>query len=182
MTEKERLYTALLVCRCRRGEREAYVELVGIWERRLLYFIRRLVTDEQQAWQVLQETWLEMLRSLKKLKTPDRFPGWIYSIARHKALDLMRTEYRRCVREEVCTLRSSDIAVTDLEVREDAEAVHKGLSQIPVHQREVLTLFFLQDLSLTEIAETLQVPLGTIKSRIFLAKKALKAVLEKEGC
>ena len=63
---------------------------------------------------------------------------------------------------------------------EDAERVHYALDQIPILQREVLTLHFLDDLSLADIAQVLGVPEGTVKSRLYHAKRALREVLEKE--
>ena len=63
---------------------------------------------------------------------------------------------------------------------EDAEQVHYGLGRISLPHREILTLFFLQDLSLEEIADVLGIPFGTVKSRLHYARRALKAVLEKE--
>lgn len=65
---------------------------------------------------------------------------------------------------------------------EDVEQVHYGLSKLSLPHREVLTLFFLEDLSIEEIAELLEVAPGTIKSRIHFAKKALRAVIEQEEC
>ena len=61
MTEKQAIYYELLVLRCQRGQRDALEELVRNWEKRLFYYVRRLVGDEQTAWQVLQETWVKVL-------------------------------------------------------------------------------------------------------------------------
>jgi len=180
MQSQEHIHNQLLVFRCRRGHKPAFEELVNIWEKRLLYYIRRLIEDEQQAWQVLQETWLEVLKSIKRLKDPARFPAWLYSIARHKAIDVIRAEYRQATRNE--KLKNEDHGDdNELRVFDNAEQVHYGLSRIAVHHREVLTLFFLEDLSLTDIAEVLSIPLGTTKSRLHYAKQALKTILEKEG-
>ena len=63
---------------------------------------------------------------------------------------------------------------------DDAEQVHYGLGRISLPHRDVLTLFFLQELSVEEIAQVLEVAAGTVKSRLYYAKKALKAVLEEE--
>ena len=64
---------------------------------------------------------------------------------------------------------------------EDAEQIHHALGRISLTQREVLTLFFLQDLSIEEIAQVVAIPAGTVKSRLYHAKRALKAVLKKEN-
>ena len=63
---------------------------------------------------------------------------------------------------------------------DDAEQVHYGLRRISLPHREILTLFFLQDLSVEEIADVVGIPFGTVKSRLYYAKRALRTVLEKE--
>lgn len=76
-----------------------------------------------------------------------------------------------------------EIAAEETEAFEDAEQVHRALGRISLAHREVLTLFFLEDLSQEQIAEVLGVPLGTVKSRLSYAKRALRSVLQQEeGC
>jgi RNA polymerase sigma-70 factor (ECF subfamily) len=180
MRSTDRIYSELLVCRCQEGEREAFDELVQIWQMRLFYYVRRLIRDEDQAWQILQEIWIKVFRSLKRLKETSRFPGWLYRIARHQAIDNIREEYRQSLRQVQLQQEYTSVDHERLTF-DDADQVHFGLDQISVHFREVLTLFFLQDLSLGEISTLLHIPVGTVKSRLYFAKKALKAVIEKEA-
>jgi len=180
MRSTDRIYSELLVCRCQEGEREAFDELVQIWQMRLFYYVRRLIRDEDQAWQILQEIWIKVFRSLKRLKDTSRFPGWLYRIARHQAIDNIREEYRQSLRQVQLQQEYTSVDHERLTF-DDADQVHFGLDQISVHFREVLTLFFLQDLSLGEISTLLHIPVGTVKSRLYFAKKALKAVIEKEA-
>lgn len=181
MTEKQAIYHELLVLRCRRGQKDALEELVRSWEKRLFYYIRRLIDDEQDAWQILQDTWVKVLVGIKKLREPRKLPSWLYTIARNTAIGHLRKEYARQ------TLLGRDKELSDIEDKtdnlafENAQQVHFGLGKISLHHREVLTLFFLQDLSLAEIAEVLQIPAGTVKSRLYHARRALKTVLEKEA-
>jgi RNA polymerase sigma-70 factor (ECF subfamily) len=169
MTEKQAIYYELLAIRCRRGQKEALEELVRGWEKRLFYYIRRVVDDEQIAWQVLQETWLKVLQGIKKLREPRKLPAWLYTIARRTALSHLRSKYSKQA------LLGTDENVSDLE-----DQVHYGLGRISLPHREVLTLFFMQDLSTEEVAEVLNIPVGTVKSRLHFAKRALRSVLEME--
>ena len=181
MTDKQAVYYELLVLRCRLGRKEALEELVRTWEKRLFYYIRRLVDDEQEAWQILQETWVKVLRSIKRLREPRKLPAWLYRIARNTAISYLRTRYtRQGLLEQSTNLRNIENSADNLAF-EDAERVHYGLGRISLRHREVLTLFFLQDLAIEEIAEVLEIPLGTVKSRLSYAKRALRAVLEKES-
>ena len=180
MTQKQAIYYELLVLRCRREQKSAFEELIRTWEQRLFYYIRRLVDDEQDAWQILQETWVKVLRGIKKLRQPKKLPSWLYRIARNTAVSHLRSKYTRQI------LLQNDSNLRDIEddaenpAFEDAEQVHYGLGRISLPHREVLTLFFLQDLSTEEIAGVLEIPVGTVKSRLYYAKRALKSVLERE--
>ena len=181
MTEKQAIYYELLVLRCRQGQKDALEELVRSWERRLFYYIRRLVEDEQDAWKVLQETWVKVLQGIKKLREPRKLPSWLYTIARNTAISHLRSKYTARV------LLQRDLDSCDIEDNadnlafEEAERVHYGLGRISLQHRDVLTLFFLKDLSLEEIAQVVHIPVGTVKSRLYYAKQALKDVLKKEA-
>jgi len=180
VTEKEAIACELLVLRCRQGRKEALEEMVRTWERPLFYYIRRLIDDEDEALHVLQQTWVCVLQGLRTLREPRKLPAWLYGIARKTALSHLRARYseRSLFREEQATRDSED---GDVHLSVDrVEEIHYGLSRISLVQREVLTLFFLQDLSLEEIASVLEIPLGTVKSRLHHAKRALKAVLKQE--
>jgi RNA polymerase sigma factor (sigma-70 family) len=180
LTEKETIYYELLVLRCQRGQRNAIEELIRTWEGRLFYYIRRLVDDEQQAWQILQQTWVKVLGGIRKMHEPKKLPCWLYRIARNTAMSHLRAEYsNRTLLEENKNLADVKDNGDNLAF-EDAEQVHYGLGQISLHHREVLTLFFLQEMSVERVAEVLKIPAGTVKSRLYHARRALKAVLEKE--
>ena len=178
MTERQTAYLELLVLRCQRGRREALEELVRMWEKRLFYYIRRLVEDEHAAWQVLQETWVKVLQGIGKLRTPQCLPSWLYRIARNTAISHLRGRYRDDLARSEDSLRpDADAGHADFSA-DDAEQVHYGLSRLSLRHREVLTLFFLQDLSAQEIGNVLGVSEGAVRSRLYQAKCALRSVLE----
>lgn len=189
ITDRERIYNQLLVLRCRRREDGAMEELVRHWEKRLFYYIRRLVSDEEDACDVLQETWLKAIRGIATLRDPGVLPMWLYRIARNTAMSRLRGRYadKAMIEEEPRLRQGFDGQAGEIPDNgdsfafEDAEQVHYGLSRISLPHREVLTLYFLEDLSVDEIAEVLEVASGTVKSRLHFAKKALRAVLEQEA-
>lgn len=180
MTEKERIYSELLVLRCRRKDRAAFEELIRCWDMKLYYFIRRLVTDEEDAWGILQETWVKVLQGIGSLKNPGSLAAWLYSIARHSAMDHWRKHYAIGQTAEAEEEALMEIPENNTRDFDDAERVHRGLDRISLAHREVLTLFFLEDFSIDEIASILNVSPGTVKSRLHYAKRALRLVLEKE--
>jgi RNA polymerase sigma factor (sigma-70 family) len=170
--------TELLCLACQGGDRAAWGELVDTWERPLFYYVRRLGASEADALQILQDTWIEVLNSLGSLKDPSRFVPWLYTITRRMAI---RARPRRI--DELTT--HADISGQadpddDFEARlDDTAAVHWGLERLPPQQREVLVLFFLRDLSLKDIAEVIDVPVGTVKSRLHKARQQLAALLRR---
>ena len=180
MTEKEEIYCELLVLRCRQGQRAALEELVRTWERPLFYYIRRLIDDEDEARQVLQQSWVGVLQGLAALRQPRRLPAWLYRIARITAMTHLRKRYgEQTLRRDSDTPASVDVPDGQLDF-DNAEQIHYGLARLTLIHREVLTLFFLQDLSLEEIASVLEVPVGTVKSRLHHGKRMLKAILVQE--
>lgn len=181
MTDKELIYNELLVLRCRQGNKQVSEELVRLWEGKLLYYIRRLVDNEQDAWQLLQQVWVVVFNSITKMQETKKFPAWVFGIARNLVLNHLRNKYSESsFLKEYEEFRDADIGRFKdcTENFDNAEQVHYGLSKVSLSNREILTLFFFQDLSLVEIAEVLQIPVGTVKSRLYYAKRALKNVLD----
>jgi RNA polymerase sigma-70 factor, ECF subfamily len=178
--DKQAVLLELLVLRCRRGERQAFDELIRQWEGRLLFYVRRLVVTEEDAWDVLQQTWIKVFRGIKALDDPRRLPTWLYQIARRTAASHWRGQYRTWSRTEENADLAELAAVEEEWHVEDAERVHRVLGRVSLAHREALTLYFLEDLSLEQMAEVLGVPLGTVKSRLCYAKRALRAVLGSE--
>jgi RNA polymerase sigma-70 factor (ECF subfamily) len=174
--DKQLIESELLVVRWKRGDRSAFEGIVKLWERSLFYYLRRLVSSEANAWELLQETWLKVFRSLGTLREPRAFPSFLYRTARNAAIArLRRPEFFELDAEadQLCDERGAD-TIADLQ---DAEQVHHALEQLPLLQREALTLFFLQELSLDEMAVLLGVPTGTVKSRLHYAKQAIRKIL-----
>ncbi len=169
----------LLVLRCQRRDARAADELVGLFEKPLLYYLRRIVGSEDDAWDLLQETWMSAFRALPGLRDARALPAFLYRTARNHAL----AHLRRRSADLRLTATVDSGAITGPEpifTAEDAAAIHAALDKLSLSHREALTLFFLQDLSIEEIASVLGIPPGTVKSRLHHAKRALGAVL-REG-
>jgi RNA polymerase sigma factor (sigma-70 family) len=181
LTEKELIYNELLVLRCRQGNKKAFEELIGLWEGKLLYYIRRLVDNEEDAWQILQQVWVVVFHGITKIRETNKFPAWLYGIARNSALNHLRSKYSESsFLKEYEEYKDASISQFEdcSEVFDNAEQVHYGLSKMSLSYREILTLFFFEDLSLIEIAAVLQLPVGTVKSRLYYAKQALRKAIE----
>lgn len=172
------LQDELLVLRCRLGQPGAFEELMRCWEPRLLYYIRRLVPQEADAWDALQRTWLATHRDLRRLKDPRALRTWLYRVARNQAISHLRLE--RAYRDQVDEQANPDeIGGADWTPSVDeAERVHHALASLSLPHREVITLHFLEAMPLEEIAQVTGAPAGTVKSRLHYAKRMLKRQLE----
>jgi RNA polymerase sigma factor (sigma-70 family) len=178
LSDLQILESALLVVRFQRGDRLAFEELVKLWERPLFFYLRRMSRGEEDAWELLQETWLKLFRSLGTLRDPRALPAYLYTTARHAAISRLRKRGGQEL-ESYTDETYDDSATDDVSAFDNAEFVHHALDKLPLAQREALTLFFLQDLSLKEIATLLDLPVGTIKSRIHHGKNAVRKLLER---
>ena len=177
----QEIYDELLVVRCRRGDLAAWDELVRRWSDRLHYYLRRLIDHEQDATNALQELWVRAFRGMRTLRDDARLAPWLYTIARRTATDHYRIEYGHDAETagDIVADLPDDADPEQIQF-ENAELVHHGLKQLGPAEREVLTLFFLEDLTVGEIGELLEIPPGTVKSRMFKARSDLRRILERE--
>jgi RNA polymerase sigma-70 factor, ECF subfamily len=171
------LYERLLVLRCQAGDEAALGELIARYSPGLRFFIKRVTGKAETADDLLQETWIEVYRKINRLQRPDAFSAWLYRIARDKAYRELRRLPSRCAPIDD-DLPDSITAKEESFTPEEAESVRAALDQLPVEQRDVLVLRFMEEMSYEQIAEVIACPVGTVRSRIHYAKLALRAKLE----
>ena len=167
-----------LVRRCQRGDDRAFETLFRRFQPRLRYYVRHLNGCGSHADDVLQNVWLAVIRKIDSLKDPQAFVAWLYTIARREVYNQGRAkdpfveltdQHLEQVAEEAEPVFSD----------EDALRIHGAMSKLKASHREILTLSFLEALSHREIAAVLGVNAGTVKSRVFYAKQALRRALER---
>ena len=170
----------LLVVRCQLGEPEAFDALIARWHRPLWQYIRRMSGRDEEARDLLQEVWVRVIRGIARLRDGSRLRAWLFGITRRTLMDRLRREYAAIPIGDVDV---SELAaeVEPIDNESDLASLDAALETLPTVEREVLTLFYLRDLSLAELAETLSVPVGTVKSRLFRARKLLRAAMQ-ERC
>jgi RNA polymerase sigma-70 factor (ECF subfamily) len=171
-----------IALRCQNGEPRAFADLVGEMERPLLYFAQKLVNDEDKALDVLQEVWLKAFQTIGRLEKPGLVRAWLYRLTRGLAIDRVRKDMaeRRRVREHAEERTEMDDGADPSFDEEDASVLHRALDSLEIQHREVLVLHFLEELTVSEIAGIVGCPEGTVKSRIYYAKRALHTALRGE--
>ncbi len=175
----EEVLTELLVMRTQDGDASAWRTLVGIWEKRLYRHARRLTGHHEAARDVTQEAWLAMLRGISRLDDPARFRPWAYRIVTNKAADWTRRQQRRrkllaSVQEEAARDAQDKPAANGGPLTDLREAIQ----QLPSDRRALISMLYVDGMSLEEIADVLRIPVGTVKSRLFSVRQELKAIIE----
>jgi RNA polymerase sigma factor (sigma-70 family) len=174
----EQVLDEYLVILAQGGSGIALVRLVNRWTPRLRRFATRTLGRAESAQDVVQDTWLAAIRGLRGLNDAASFPGWIYGIARRKSIDALRAEQRR--RRLSSRIETDPGATTTEEINLEAGQaldLEAALKHLPREQREVVILFYGEDLGVAEIATALSVPAGTVKSRLFHARQLLRKLV-----
>ncbi len=173
------IYERLLVVRAQAGDNAAFAELVERFSPRLRYFLRKLLPSAHDAEDALQDVWVDVIRSLPRLNDPQALVAWLYRIARDRAFARLRkAKPHEQLRDEGTVANTTTDDDRDFSP-EDAERIHAALDTLPPEQREVLVLRFLEDMTYEQIAVVTGRNLGTVRSRLHYAKRALKIALEK---
>ena len=189
MTREEEL---AVVERVRAGDVNAYEALVAAHEKNVYNLALRMTGNPADAEDMAQEAFLKAYRSLSEFRGDSKFSVWLYRIVSNVCLDFLRKQKRRQTvslsveddEGEETQLDIPDLAQSPeelLERRMTREAVQKGLALLPPDQRQILLLREIQGLSYEEISQALDIETGTVKSRIFRARKKLCAFLLKDG-
>ena len=167
-----------LTRRSQAGDTEAFGELVTKYRTKIFTIVCCIVGNENDAWDIAQEGFLKAWRSIHRFEGRSSFYTWLYSITVNLTLDSLRRKGRR---EEV---KLSDTIPSflpgpgvDYECAEIREQVDAALARLSPEHRAVVLLKELEDLQYDEIAEVLNLSIGTVMSRLFYARKKLQSML-----
>jgi RNA polymerase sigma factor (sigma-70 family) len=156
----------LLVMEAQDGDARALEALVRRWQKRLWHHALRLTDDPDAAWDVTQQTWVGIIKGLRRLDDPARFRAWAYRITTNQAMDwLKKNRYStRSIADhpEPSSPDTADLGLVEL------------LPKLDLKKRLVLSLFYLEQLTIREISVALGIPSGTVKSRLHKARQELK--------
>jgi RNA polymerase sigma-70 factor (ECF subfamily) len=177
-----------LVAACLRGEEPAFDVLVGRWDRKIRGAIYRIVGSEEEARDLCQEAFIKAYRHLGSFKQEARFSSWLYQIALNLCRDRLR---RRKLRATVSLdeldegghsmVEAGPSPFDVLEGRDLRRRVAAAVAALPDEQREVIVLKEYQGLTFLEVATVLDVPISTVKTRLYRGLVLLRGRLEREG-
>ena len=176
----DQIHDELLVLRCQDGDEQALAALVQRWQERLWRHAFRLTGRRDAAADVMQESWLAIVRGIGRLKDPACFRAWAYRIVTHRAADwTRRVQRQRKLLENVAAETPQPQQPATPGDDEDVNLLRDAMRKLPAERRALLSLFYLDELSIGEIATVLSIPAGTVKSRLFHARGELKSLLER---
>jgi RNA polymerase sigma-70 factor (ECF subfamily) len=177
-----------LVEACLSGEASAFDVLVARWEDKIRGAAIRILGSDEEARDVAQEAFLKAYRALPGFKREARFSSWLYQIAVNLCRDRLRRRRGRTVlslealEQTGLVLVSREPGAHELVQRLDLRrAVHRAIAGLSEEQREVLILKEYQGLTFLEIAQALEIPLSTVKTRLYRGLGQLRLLLEEDG-
>ncbi len=176
----KRIVEAYVVTCARLGDRVAREQLVGRYQNKFLRHAYRLLGDAEQAKDAVQDGWVEILRGLPKLQDDGAFPAWAFRIVTRKcAKHIAGLQRTRGILDAVAGEPVADGTAGDESERAaDGETVRQALAKLPAGHRAAVALFYMEEMSVAEVAVALEIPVGTVKSRLMHARQKLRAVLE----
>lgn len=178
--EQARRLEEYLVAGARLGDRAAAERLVALRGPRLLSHAARLIGDREEARDIVQEAWIEIFAGLHRLRDERAFPAWAHRIVTRrvaKSIDgaARRRRLRRASAEPQAATEEDAGALSA-----DARAVRQAIQTLPPDQRATISLFYLEDMSVAEVAVALDAPPGTIKTRLMHARAKLAQAMKGE--
>ena len=168
----------------RHGDKPSFARLVNRYQRELYHFLVRFLGNRASAEDVFQETFLQVHQSAEQFDPQRRFRPWLFTIAANKARDLIRSQARRPTNPLQASISPGDdesgefidlmqstaeLPSEPMERQELQQLVHNTVTSMPEHLREILLLSYFHQFPYKQISEILDIPLGTVKSRLHAA-------------
>jgi RNA polymerase sigma-70 factor (ECF subfamily) len=155
------------------GSVKALEILVSRWQKRLWRYAYNLTGDSEMAWDITQDSWLGIIKGLRKLNDPANFKAWAYRITTNKSIDWIRKS------KAVKQISIEELQDHQHEEEEKDTGVRELMEKLDIRKQVVLSLYYFEQLSVPEISMALKIPKGTVKSRLHSARKELKELWQK---
>jgi RNA polymerase sigma-70 factor (ECF subfamily) len=176
---RAQIYDELLVIKCRQGNKDAFDELVGRWQKRLWHYAFKVTGSESAAWDIVQETWYGIIKGIRKLEDVSVFPGWAFRIANNKCTDWLRKQRLQNRLNNELTKRTKNESDKNQNGDEATESLRAAIEKLSPDRRALLTLRYHENFDIGQIAEILGVPEGTVKSRLHRTLDQLRQTVKR---
>lgn len=180
---------AVIIARALSGDQKAYTHLVEKHRQSIYHIIKRIVHNEEATHDLVQETFMKAFASLASYRSEYRFSTWLYKIAANSSIDFLRKKRIQALSldrpldsgEGTIEIEVPDYSYhpgRDLERKQQRFSIEEAINSLPDKYREVIVYRHREDKSYEEIADSLSIPVGTVKARIFRARELLKKKLK----
>jgi len=167
----------LLVIAAQSGNHKAFNLLFLTYQKPLVGFAYKICGDQEMAKDAVQDSWMKSTKTLRRLKDPRAFKSWIYRLVRWRTTDLIRQKVSRKELDET-DLDAQVETITPETSSDDTTELNNAINQLPPIEKQMIHLFYLDEMKLTEISAVLEIPKGTVKSRLNRARNLLKQKFE----
>ncbi|MDI6739806.1 MAG: sigma-70 family RNA polymerase sigma factor [Candidatus Edwardsbacteria bacterium] len=176
----------LLVERCKKGDNRAFNDLINGYKRQVYSLIYRMVNNAADAEDLAQETFIKIFRRIGLYDSNFPFHAWLFKIAHNTAIDFLRANKNPALSiddyDNPIDVEDKSISLEEkTEHLSQKELIERQLAALPPPYKEILILRHQQELSYEEIADTLEIPVGTVKVRLFRAREIMKEKLARTG-
>lgn len=180
-----------IILQVRKGDHNAFGELVELYKDRVFALSYRMLGNRQEAEDVAQEAFIRAYTNIDRYQIDRKFSTWLYRIATNLSIDRMRkkkpdyyldAEVSGTDGLTMYSQISADEQLPEDEVvsLEAQDGIHRAILSLPAKYRSAITLKYIQELSLKEISEILDLPIGTVKTRIHRGREALRKKLQEQ--
>jgi RNA polymerase sigma-70 factor (ECF subfamily) len=168
------------------GDKEAFGILITRYEDKMTRYLRRFLSSDADIQDLVQEVFIKAYINIKSLDTSRRFSPWIYRIAHNECVNVLKKKSREKVSffdlDVVFPHLPSSKHTDDVVVQEEMRrALDERINELPLKYREVLVLYYFEDMDYQEIADVLRIPRSTVGVRITRGKKMLKTIIERHN-
>jgi RNA polymerase sigma-70 factor (ECF subfamily) len=175
---QEQLHNELLVIKCQQNDSEAFSDLVGKWQERLWRYAFKMTGSEAAAWDIVQETWSSVIQGLGKLKDVSTFSCWLFRIVNNKCVDWARQQQRQSRLNS--HLEGNLKREASQKANEKADIFQRAITKLTPERKALIMLRYSGDFSIGQIARILNIPEGTVKSRLHRTVNELRQLVERD--
>ena len=180
MRNSDKILDSWLVLQCQSGNKKAASLLVNRWHKKLCKQSYWYIKDLDASKDIVQDSWTVIFNKIHHLKDSNRFGSWILSIVTRKSIDWLRKNKRDVKNRAAYYDYKTNIVQTSNEDRSDNRLINLriAINELPQQNQTVLHLFYLEEYTIKEIGEIMNLPTGTVKSRLFNAREKLKLIIK----
>lgn len=181
--DPKQVLTECLVLSAQGGSEAAFRDLHDLWRSDFRRLIRWRVERPEAVDEIANDVWLAIARGLQRLDDPACFPRWAFRILERRSADWIRERARsrrRAVAAEHEAERLAPVPLAAAAESDETLLLREAVERLPPEQRELVHLFYVLERTVAEIAEALDLPPGTVKSRLFAIREKLRPILERK--